>query len=115
MQPEDCCAPYFEYHPPWRSLESNKDEEAPVVFNLEALSEIGPEVNCFLWGPAKGSEEEDRKMPSPEPPVEELESWVTWRAWMYKAPGWWQELAIIPGVDDHEKLVCEVQASFQLP
>ena len=46
-------------------------------FDLEALPELGPEVNCFLWGPAKSLEEEDRKTSSPEPPVEELESWVT--------------------------------------
>ena len=84
-------------------------------FNLEALPELGPEFDCFLWGPAESLEEEDRKTSSPEPPVEDLESWVTWRAWMHETPGWWQELAKIPGVDDHEKLTHEVQASFQLP
>ena len=77
-------------------------------FNLEAPLELGPEVNNFLQGPTKGSEEEDRKTPSPEPPVEELESWVTWKAWMYKTPGWWQELAMVPRVDDHEKLAWDV-------
>ena len=30
-------------------------------------------------------------------------------------PDWWQELAMVPGVDDHEKLAHEVWASFQLP
>ena len=34
---------------------------------------------------------------------------------MHDIPGWWQELAEAPGVDDHEKLAWEVQASFKLP
>ena len=82
-------------------------------FDLEALLELGPEVDCFLQGPAESSEKEDRR--TPEPPVEELESWVNWRTWMHGMPGWWQELAEVPGVDDHEKLAGEVQTSFQLP
>ena len=84
-------------------------------FNLEALPELGPEVDCFLQRPAKSSEEADRRTSSPEPPVEELESWVTWRAQMHDMPGWWDELAKVPGVDDHEKLAWEVGPSFQLP
>ena len=43
-------APYFEYHPPWRGPQPKEDEEAPMDFNLEALPELGPEVNCFLQG-----------------------------------------------------------------
>ena len=96
---EDCHAPYFEYHPPWRSPESKEDEEAPVDFNLEAPLELGSEVNHFLQRPAESLEEEDRKMSSPEPPVEDLESWVTWRAQTHEIPGWWQELAKVPGVE----------------
>ena len=115
VQLKDCCAPYFEYHPLWRRPESEGDKEAPVDFNLEALLELGLEVDCFLWGPAKSSEEEDRKTSSPEPLVEDLESWVTWRAQMQETPGWWQELAKVPGVNNHEKLAHEVWASFQLP
>ena len=34
---------------------------------------------------------------------------------MQDTPGWWQELIEVPGVDDPEKLACEVRASFQLP
>ena len=34
---------------------------------------------------------------------------------MHDMPGWWQELAEVPGVDNHEKLALEVQASFKLP
>ena len=54
-------------------------------------------------------------MSYPEPPVEDLESWVTWRARVHDMPDWWQELAEVPGVDNHEKLAQEVWASFELP
>ena len=67
---------------------------------------------AFSRGQLKGGED---RTSSPEPPVEELESWVTWRAQMHNTHGWWQELAEVPGVDDHEKLAWEVQASFKLP
>ena len=77
-------------------------------FDLEAPSELGPKVNCFLQGPAKSLEEEDKRMSPQEPLVEELESWVTLRAQMHNMPGWWEELAKVPGVDDHEKLAWEV-------
>ena len=76
---------------------------------------LGPEVTCFLWGSAKSLEEDNIKVPSPKPPVEKLQKWVTWKAQAYKTPSWWWELAMVPGVDDHEKLAQEVQASFQLP
>ena len=55
------------------------------------------------------------KVPSSKPPIEELEKWVTWKAQAYETPSWWQELTMVPEVDDYEKLACEVQASFQLP
>ena len=80
MQPEDCCAPYFEYHPSQRGSESEGDAEATEDFNLEDPPELEPEVTCFLQGPVESSEEENMKMPSPEPPIEELERWTTWRA-----------------------------------
>ena len=112
MQLEDCHAPYFEYHPSQRGSESEGDEEAPEDFNLEDLPEFGPEVNCFHWGPVESSEEENMKTPSPKPLIEELEKWVTWRAQTYETPSWWQELVMVPGVDDHEKLAREVWASF---
>ena len=60
-------------------------------------------------------EEDDRNKSSPEPPVEEYERWLTWRAGAHNMPGWWQELAKVPGVDDHQELVQEVCASFKLP
>ena len=110
--PEDCHAPYFEYHPSQRSSESKGDAAATEDLNLEEPLELGPEVTCFLQGSAKSSEEENMKAPSPKPPIEEFQKWVTWKAQMYKTPSWWQELTMVPEVDDHEKLTCEVQASF---
>ena len=32
---------------------------------------------------------------------------------MCETPSWWQELTMVPGVDDYEKLTCEVWASFR--
>ena len=74
VQPEHCSAPYFEYHPSQRGSVSEGNEEAPKDFNLEDRWGWGPEVECFLWGPVKSSEEENMKMPPPKPPIEELEN-----------------------------------------
>ena len=112
MQPEDCHDPYFKYHPSQRSLESEGDAAVTKDLSLEEPLQLGLEVTCFLWGLAKSLEEENMKAPSPKPPVEKLQKWVTWKAQAYKTPSWWWELAMVPGVDDHEKLAQEVQASF---
>ena len=91
--------PYFKYHLSWRVSESKEDEEAPEDVNLEDLPELRPEVNCFFWGPVESSEEENMRMPSPKPPIKELEKWVTWRTWTYETPSWWQEVVMVPGVE----------------
>ena len=62
MQPEKSHAPYFKYHPPWRGTESEEDEEAPMDFNLEALPELGLEIDHFLQRPAKSLGEEDGRI-----------------------------------------------------
>ena len=80
--------------------------------NLEELPELGLEVTCFLQGSAKNLEEENMKLPSPKPPIEELQKWVTWKAQAYETPIWWWELTMVPGVDNYKKLACEVWASF---
>ena len=92
--------------------ESEEHKEAPEEFDLEYPLELKLEVDCFLWGPVKSSEEEAMKVPSPKPPIEELEKWVTWKAWAYETPSWWPELVMVPGVDNHKKLAYEVWASF---
>ena len=112
MQPEDCCAPYFEYHPSWKSSEFEGEVAATEELNLEELLELGPEVICFLQGSATSLGEENMKVPSPKPPIEELQKWVAWKAQLYETPSWWQELTMVPGVDDYEKLAHEVWASF---
>ena len=58
--------------PSLEGLESEEDEEAIMDFDLEALPELGLQVDCFLQGLAESSGEEDGRMSSPEPPVEEL-------------------------------------------
>ena len=113
---ESC--PFFEYSPPWWGPVSREDEEAelPLLdFSLELPSELGPEVDHFPQELAGSLEEEDRNRSSPEPPVEDYERWVTWQAWVHNMPGWWLELAKIPGVDNHQELAKKVQASFKLP
>ena len=77
---EENPAPFFEYSPPWRGPESGKAEEALLDFDLEVPPELGPEVDHSLQELAGSSEEEDRRRSSPEPPLEDYKSWVTWRA-----------------------------------
>ena len=76
--PEDCCAPYFEYHPSQRNLESRGEAGAIKDLDLEEPPELGPEVTCFLQGSAKNSGECECALPMP--PIEELQKWVTWKA-----------------------------------
>ena len=64
MQLEDCCAPYFEYHPSQRSLESGGEVATTKDPNLEELLELGPEVTCFFRGSAESLEEENKRAPS---------------------------------------------------
>ena len=116
--PEESPVPFFEYSPPQWGPGSGEDKEAkpPLLdFDLEPPLELGPEVDHFLQEPAGSSEEDDRNRSSPEPPVDEYERWVTWRAQAHDMPGWWPELAKIPGMDDHQELAWKVQASFELP
>ena len=110
--------PLFEYSPPQWCAGSREDEEAelPLLdFDLKLPPELGPEVDHFPQEPAGSSEEEDSNRSSPESLVEDYVRWVTWQAWVHNTPGWWPELAKIPGMDDHQELAPKVQASFKLP
>ena len=69
MQPKDCCAPIFDYHPSRRKLGLGEEGAATEDPDLEEPPELGPEVTCFLRGLAENSEEDDEKAPSPEPPM----------------------------------------------
>ena len=112
--PEDCLAPYFEYHPSRRNLESGREAAATKDPNLDEPLELGPEVTCFLRWSAENSEEEE-KAPPPKPPVKEFCKWVTWKAEACEMPSWWRELMAVPEIEDCEKLAREVWASFWLP
>ena len=110
--PEESPAPFFQDSPPQWDPGSEEDEEAklPLLdFDLELPPELGPEVNHFLQEPTGSSEEEDRNRSSPEPLVEDYERWMAWLAWVHDTPGWWPELAKVPGVDIHQELVWKVQ------
>ena len=118
MWPEESPSPFFKYSPSQRGPGSGENKEAELAlldFDLEALLELGPEVNHFLQESAGSWEEEDRNRSSPESLVKEYESWVAWRAQMHDMPGWWQELAEVPKIDNHQELARKVQASFELP
>ena len=65
---EDCCAPYFEYHPSQKSLESEGEVAATKDLNLVELPELGLEVTCFLQGLAESLGEENMKAASPQTP-----------------------------------------------
>ena len=79
---------------------------------MEEPLELGPEVTCFLRGLAENSEEEDKKVYSPEPPVEESWERVKWKAEAYIMPSWWRELMKVPEVEDREGLAQKVWASL---
>ena len=64
---EDCCTPYFEYHPSPRSLEPGGEAAAIEDPDLEEPPEMGPEVTCFLQGSAKSLGEENVKCPPLNP------------------------------------------------
>ena len=79
-----------------------------------APSELGPEVDCFLWELASRSREEGKSDSSSEPLAEEYERWVTWRGWALNMPSWWKELVKIPEVEEFQELACRIWASFEL-
>ena len=112
MQLENWCATYFKINPPLRSFEPGEEEVATENLNLGEPLELVPEVTYFLQGSAKSLREENVMTPSPKPPIEELQKWVTWKAQMHKTSSWWQELTMVPGVDDHKKLACKVWVYF---
>ena len=82
--------------------------------DLGEPSELEPGVTSFLRGLAENLEEEE-KAPPPEPPINELCKWVTWKAKLVKTPDWWRELLAVPGVLNCKKLVQKVWASFRHP
>ena len=77
-----------------QDLGRTKRTEPPLLdFNLKALLELGPEIDCFLQELAGSSEEENRDRSSPEPPDEriwevgDLESLSTQYAWLMAGTG----------------------------
>ena len=110
---------WFEGHPAPNcpsSLRTESSKEAATAegLDLEEPLELGLEVVSFLKGSTGSSEDKDDRMP-PEPAVTEFIQWVLWMADRCKTPSWWAELSALLEVEDHKRLVREVQASFWLP
>ena len=111
--PEDCHTPTLSITLPG-GVQNLKEMRSPWTFQLRrsrvgAWGQLLPSAACqkLRWG-----EYEDALS---KPLTEELKNWVTWRAQTCETPNWWQELVIVPGVDNCEKLAHEVQVSFGLP
>ena len=51
----------------------------------------------------------------PEPSIIDVETWLDWQACQLDMPCWWMELIAIPGVEDPQKLIWKIQASFSIP
>ena len=75
---EDCCAPYFKYNPSSGSSEPSGEEAATKDLDLGEPPELVLEVTYFLQGSAESLGEVGVKAPSPKPPIEDLQKWVTW-------------------------------------
>ena len=54
-----------------------------------------------------GQEDEEGYIPA-EPPVREYEEWIKWRGWVVDTLDWWQELEMVPEVDDIQKLARKI-------
>ena len=57
----------------------------------------------------------ERREPSDEMPIKDLESWLEYQAHQLGTPTWWGELKAIPDVADLCQFTRKIQASFQVP
>ena len=96
------------YSPPWW-------EEKEAEFDLGPPLELGPDVEQFFQGLAGKCKEDAGSHFPAELPAEEYKKWVESRWWAVDTQRWWQELEMIPDVDDIQKLAQKIRASFQLP
>ena len=56
----------------------------------------------------------ERREPSNEPPIKDLESWLEYQADQLGMPTWWGELKAVQGMADLCKFAQKVQASFHI-
>ena len=56
----------------------------------------------------------ERREPSDEPPIKDLESWLEYQADQLGTPTWWGELKAVLDVADLCKFTWKVQASFHI-
>ena len=57
----------------------------------------------------------ERREPSDEPPIKDLELWLDYQVNQLGTPTWWGELKAIPDVVDLCQFAQKIQASFQVP
>ena len=114
VHPEDCHAPYFEYHPSQRSSESEGEVAATKDLNLEEPPELGLEVTCFLQGQPRFQGRRRWRCPPPNlnrrvTEVDDLEGLSiqntqqvaranhgTWGGQLWKAGTWGTDLFLTP-------------------
>ena len=63
VQPEDCHAPYFKYHPSQRGSESDGDEKAPKDFNLGDPPDSGQRSPASFGGQLKAQKRRTWRCP----------------------------------------------------
>ena len=84
--------------------------------DLGPLSELGPNIKCFLQELAAPPEEGGGSDVSPEPPAEDYERWIKCvGGHQVNTPDWWQELMEILGINDFQELGQKIRAFFEIP
>ena len=74
------CHQVWLYNPPLRSSKPRGDKAATEDVDLGDPPEFEPGLTYFLQASAESSGEENVKVPSPKPPIGELQRWVSWKA-----------------------------------
>ena len=57
----------------------------------------------------------ERRDPSAEPPIKDLELWLEYQVDQLGTPTWWGELKAIPGMADLHRFAQKIQVSFYVP
>ena len=84
-----------------------------MELDLGPPPDLGPNVERFFSGPV-GKEDKEGYLPA-ESPVEEHEECIEWRGQVVDTLDWWQDLEMVPEVDDIQKLARKIWTFFELP
>ena len=87
--------------------------------DLGPLPSLDPDLEYFLGEHTSLQGAEERRSLQqdlqPEPPPEDYCKWIEWYGQYVDMPTWWQELQVIPNVEDHQELAWKVRTSFEVP